>query len=395
MKSVSLPRLIITGVLLVAALAFGLQWVGAHYGTTAAVASFLALNALCMPKPSQCLGAAVQIADIYNPLTFARRAQQAQIQLNRFIASGVAVEDPQISAQIAAGGHLGELTNFAPLTVGEPNYSSDDPATLSTPGNISSELQKFRAAARNQSWSTMDLARELALADPVGAITGRIGNYWAQDDEQRIISSLLGILADNIANDSGDMVIAVATDASGAVADAERIGGERVIDGLQTLGDHKESITTLAIHSQIHARLQKQGLIQYVRDADNNIMFATYMGKRLIIDDSLPAVAGSNRITYTCIMFGGAVFGHANGRVLVPSEVFRKPSAGNGGGQDEIYSRVNNVWHPNGFAFQSNTLNGGAATCRFANYADLKLAVNWNRIWQRKNIPLAFLKVND
>lgn len=389
------PRLVITAVLLVGVLALGLSWVAAQYGPTMAVASFLALNALCMPKPSQCLGAAVQIADIYNPLTFARRAQQAQLQLNRFIGSGIAVADPRIAEQIAAGGHLGELSNYQPLTVGEPNYSSDDPDANSTPAKIGAELQKFRAAARNKSWSTMDLSRELALEDPVAAITGRIGSYWATDDEQRIIASLLGILADNQANDSNDMVIDVATDGAGAVQDAERIGGERVIDGLQTLGDHKDSITTLAIHSQIHTRLQKQNLIQYVRDADNNIMFATYMGKRLIVDDSLPAVAGSNRITYTCVMFGGGVISTANGRVMVPSEMERKASAGNGGGQDVIHSRINNVWHVNGFSFLSNTLNGGAATLRFANYADLKLAANWNRVWNRKNIPLAFLKVND
>lgn len=339
--------------------------------------------------------AAVQIADIYNPLTFGRRAQQAQVALNRFLSSGVAVQDGLIQAQIAAGGHLGELSNFQPLTVGEPNYSTDDPTVKSTPANIATELQKFRAAARNYSWSTMDLARELALEDPVGAITGRIGQFWASDDESRIIASLQGILADNIANDSSDMVINVATDSASAVTDGERIGGERVIDAMQTLGDHKESITTIALHSAIYTRLQKQNLIQFVRDADNNTMFATYMGKRLIIDDSLPAVAGSNRITYTCVLFGGAVFGGANGQVLKPSEMWRVPDAGNGGGQDLIFSRVNNVWHPYGFSFLSTTVTGGAATCRFASYADLKLAANWNRIWLRKNIPLAFIKVND
>lgn len=337
----------------------------------------------------------VQIADIYNPLTFGRRAQQAQLQLNRFLASGVATQDPLIAAQIAQGGHLGELTNFGKLAVGEPNYSSDNPAQLSTPQNIGSELQQFRAAARNQSWSTMDLARELALQDPVAAITGRIGAYWATDDEQRLINSLLGVLADNEANDSEDMVIDVATDDASAVGDAQRIGGERVIDALQTLGDHKESITTIAMHSAIHTRLQKQQLIQYVRDADNNTMFQTYMGKRVIVDDSLPAVAGVNRITYTCMLFAPGVVGTANGRVLVPSEMDRLPSAGNGGGQDVIYSRVNNVWHPYGFKFTSHTVTGGEASARFASYANLRVAANWDRVHSRKNIPLAFIKVND
>lgn len=339
--------------------------------------------------------AVVQLADIYNPLTFGRRAQQAQLQLNRFLASGVAVTDATMALQIAQGGHLGELTNFGKLDVDEPNYSSDNPASNSTPAKIASELQKFRAAARNKSWSTMDLARELALADPVGAITGRVGRYWAQDDEQRLLNTFRGILADNQANDAGDMVIDVATDAAGAVTDAERIGGDRVIAGLQTLGDHKEVITTIAMHSAIHARLQRQNLIQFVRNSDNNIMFETYMGKRLIIDDSLPAIAGTNRIKYTCIMFGGGAVGTANGRVLVPSEMERKPSAGNGGGQDIMYSRVNNVWHPYGFSFTSTTVTGGEASARFASYADLRTANNWDRVHSRKNIPIAFIVVND
>jgi hypothetical protein len=338
--------------------------------------------------------AVVDITNIYNPKTFARRAQEEQIKLNRFLASGIAVSDGALQAQIAQGGDLGELTNFGALTTGEPNYSNDDPTKLSTPANITSGTQSFRVYHRNKSWSTMDLARELALQDPVGAITGRIGRYWATDDEQRILGSLLGILADNVANDNGDMLIDVATDSSASVTDNERIGGERVIDALQTLGDHKNSITTMAIHSAIHARLQKQQLIDYIRDADNNIMFETYMGKRLIVDDSLPAVAGSNRITYTCILFAPGVVATANGRVLVPSEIDRVASSGTGGGQDIIYSRIANVWHPVGFSFLSDTMTT-VGNKKHATYAQLQLADNWNRVFQRKNIPIAFIQVND
>lgn len=336
--------------------------------------------------------ATVQIADIYNPVTFARRTQEAQIAKNSFLASGVAVTDEALRAQIAQGGLTGELTNFNPLTTGEPNYSSDDPASDSVPANIAKALQKFRLAPRNKSWSIMDLARELALQDPVSAITGRIGHYWGRDDEQRIIYTFLGVLADNVANDSGDMVIDVATDDAGAVTDAERIGGTRVIDALQTLGDHKDSVSTLAIHSAIHARLQKQQLIDYIRDADNNIMFETYMGKRLVVDDSLPAVAGTNRITYTCMMYAPGVIAGAPGSVVTPSELERKASSGDGGGQDIIHSRVNNVWHPLGFSFLSAVVSGNSGQ---ANYSDLQDATNWDRVFQRKNVPVVFIQVND
>jgi len=337
----------------------------------------------------------VRITDIYNPKTFGRRIQEAQTTLNRFIASGIAVSDPLLVSQFSQGGNIAELTQFNPLTQDEPNYSSDDPAVSSTPAGINSKIMQARIAARNKSWSTMDLARELALVDPVGAITGRVGQYWATDDERRLIKSLLGVLADNEANDAGDMVVDVATDDAGAITDAERIGGDKVIDALQTLGDHKDAITTIALHSNIHARLQKQQLIQYERDVDSNIMFPTYLGKRLIIDDSLPAVAGTNRITYTCILFAPGAVATGAGRVLVPSEIDRIKEAGNGGGQDVIFSRVSNTFQPYGFSFTSTTVTGGGANSRFANYADLILAVNWDRAVDRKNVPMAFLKVND
>lgn len=336
----------------------------------------------------------VALTNIYNPVTFGRRAQEAQIQYNRFIQSGVAVTDPTLAAQIAQGGNAGEVTNFGPLAVAEPNYSSDNPAAFSNPANISNLVCRFRSAARNNSWSTMDIARELTLDDPVAAITGRIGAYWRQDDEQRIIASLQGLLANNIASNAGDMVVNIANDLASAITSAEQISGDAVVNTLQTLGDHKNNVTTLAIHSKVHARLQRQNLITVVRNSEGDIAFETYLGKRLIVDDSLPAVAGTNRITYTSILFGASVFAYAPGQVLNPSEMQRLPSAGNGGGQDVIYSRVHNVWHPYGFDFTSTTVNGGTSPA-IASYANLRLAANWARRAQRKNIPLAFLQTND
>jgi hypothetical protein len=337
--------------------------------------------------------AVVALANIYNPVTFGRRTQEAQLQLNRFLNSGIAVNDPLLARQIAQGGNAGVVTSYNALTIGEPNYSSDAPGTTSTPDNISNRTMRFRSAQRNKSWSTMDVARELALEDPVGAITGRMGAFWANDDEQRLLAAFQGILADNVANFSSDMLVNVATDSVSAITDAERIGGDRVIDGLQTMGDHKDSLTTIVLHSKIHARLQKQNLISVVRNSEGVIQFETYLGKRIIVDDSMPAVAGTNRITYTCIMFGPGAVGYAPGQVLVPSEIQRIANAGNGGGQDIIHSRVHNVWAPYGFDFTSTTLTGVSGVQ--ANYADLKLAANWSRKDQRKNVPIAFIKVND
>ncbi len=334
---------------------------------------------------------ATRLSDIYNPLTFVRRAQEAQTRLNAFRASGIAVADPILQAALNGGGNQGDINIYGPLATGEPRYSNDDPTdTNTTHGNISNKTQKWRSAQRNQSWSLMDLARELADSDPIGAITDRVGAFWASDDETRLIQSLLGILADNVANDSGDMLVSVATDGIVPIADAERIDGNVVIDGMQTLGDHKMAVSAMAIHSAIHARLQKQELIQYMRDSSSNIMFETYLGKRLIVDDSLPAVQGVNRITYTSILFGPGAVLTGNGKVENPSELERDPDSGNGAGETKLYSRVNDVFHPNGFSFLSASVAGQSAT-----YAELEVAANWDRIVARKTVPIAFLQTND
>lgn len=335
--------------------------------------------------------ATTKLADIYNPVTFARRTNLAQLELNKFLSSGVVVPDGRLQEQISVGGNTGELTNFNPISNAEPNYSNDDDTEFSTPNKVDSVLQRFRSTQQNNSWSTMDLARELALSDPATAITDGIGGYWATQNERRIIQSSLGILADNVANDGGDMLINLATDDVGAVDDAERISAIAVLDTKQTLGDMAGKLTAIAMHSAIFTRLQKQNLITFIPNARGEVVIPTYLNYTVVVDDSMPAVAGTNRITYTCILFGSGVFGSATGRVEHPSELARVENAGNGGGQDVLHSRRNDLFHPLGFDFTSTTVASGIS----ATQAELALAVNWDRAWRRKDIAMAFLQVND
>lgn len=340
--------------------------------------------------------AQVQFTDIYNANVFAGRAQQAQVRLNNFVRSGIAVHDGALQAQVNVGGRIGEITHYKPLGINEPNYTSDDPTVTSTPKKVSSTLEKYRLARRHDSWSVMDVTREVSLRgqDPVGMITSRIGDYWRCDDEQRVINSLLGILADNAANDSSDMIEKVGNDTSADVTDAQRITGDGFIDAAQTLGDHKGAVTAMAIHSKVHARLQKRQLIDYLPENTIDIGFGTYLGKTLLVDDVMPAIMGTNKILYTCVLFGPGAVTFANGSPDTPSALERKESAGGGGGQLILHSRVSGVWHIPGFSFTSATITGSANNDG-ADYDDLKLAVNWDRVVDRKAVPIAFLQVND
>lgn len=336
--------------------------------------------------------AEVRLVDIYEPTAFNAAVQEAAVESNAFLASGILVQDPRINAMVGVGGMVGELPNFNPLTNDEPDYTTDDPTDLATPAKVTSGTQIYRLANQHKSWSTMDLARQLALADPLGAITSRIGHFWAVNSQQRVVSSAMGVLADNVANDASDMVIDVSI-ATGLTAAAENlIHADAVIDAIATLGDAGTKITAIGMHSVVYTTLQKLNLITFIPDARGEINIPTYLGLRVVVDDNLDvSAAATNGFIYTSVLFGQGAFGYGESPALQPSELERVQNAGNGSGQDIIHSRYNEIIHPHGFAFLSSGIAQGISATR----TNLETAAQWDRIaTERKNIPLAFLRTN-
>lgn len=334
--------------------------------------------------------ATIQISDIYDPLRFTTMAQERQVEKNAFIQSGVMVANSELSTLCGQSGYTGDIDNIKPLTMDEPTYTNDNPNDIITFDNLGTQQMKYRKAARAKAWSGMDLARGIALQDPMVGITNRIGDYWATDNQKRLIYSLQGILADNVANDGGDMVHNVATDAAGAITDAEKASALNFIKALELKGDMVNMLSAFAMHSSVYYGLYALNLIEFVRESED-ASFATFQGKRVIVDDGLVVVQGTNRPTYTSILFGaGAVeSGEGNMPNTLASELDRKPEAGNGGGETRLFSRRTDIIMPVGFSWTDTTVAGQTAT-----YAELQNATNWNRIWDPKNIPIAFLQTN-
>ncbi|MGB1311951.1 MAG: hypothetical protein ACPG47_12105 [Leucothrix sp.] len=334
--------------------------------------------------------ATVQISDIYDPLRFTTMAQEAQVEKNAFIQSGVQVANGELSTLCGQSGFKGEIDNIKPLVTDEPTYTNDVQADKIPFANLSTQQMAYRKAARAKAWSAMDLARGIALQDPVMGITDRIGSYWATDNQSRLINSLQGILADNIANDGGDMLFSVATDANTPITDAEKASALNFIRALELKGDNLDSIGAIGMHSSVYYGLYALNLITFVRPSED-ASFATFQGKRVIVDDSLVVIQGTNRPTYTSILFGlGAVqAGEGNMPQTLASELWRDPTSGNGGGEQQIFSRRTDIIMPVGFTWTDTSVAGQSAT-----YAELQNAANWNRIWDPKNIPLSFLQTN-
>ena len=69
-----------------------------------------------------------------------------------------------------------------------------------------------------------------------------------------------------------------------------------VIDAAFTMGDRASDVKAIAVHSAVYSTIAKNNEIEFIRDADNNILFATYAGMAILQDDNL-VLAGGNYLT--------------------------------------------------------------------------------------------------
>lgn len=324
--------------------------------------------------------AVVQIADVIVPSIFTPYIVADTMQRSALVDSGVAVRNGVIEAQLTAGSDLFSVPFWNDLGNDQPDIVDDDPTHFSTPKKITSGVQKVRKSFLHQSWSAMNLASELAGSDALARIQNRTSAYWTRVLQSRLIASLSGVLADNIANDSGDMV----SDISAGTGTAAVFSPGAMIDAAGTLGDAMGGLSAVAMHSAVFKAALKNDLIVSIPDSRGGTI-NTYRGLAVIVDDGMPVTAG----VYTTVLFGGGAVGYG---VTAPAiakgtEIENLPSAGNGGGQQVLHSRVNEAIHPAGFTWLEGSVAGESPTL-----AELALAANWSRVVERKAVPLAFLK---
>lgn len=340
--------------------------------------------------------AATQITDVIVPSVFTSYVVQNTMQRTALFTSGVAVRNGEIEAQLSAGADQFTVPHWNDLGNDEANIVNDNPAVDSTPYKLVTGKQVVRKAFLHNSWSAMSLASELSGDDALPRIQARATAYWDRQIQRRLVASLNGIYADNVANDSGDMVRNIAGTLNSDVTVDTRFNATAVIEAAATLGDAMRDLVAIAMYSDTYKLALKNDLIATVQQSDGS-WIQTFRGLAVIVDDGMPytpaegALTGDDAAQYTTVLFGrGAVgFGVTPPRVAAGTEIENKPSAGNGGGQQILHSRVNLAIHPAGFRWLE-----GSVAAESPSMAELALAANWSREFERKAIPLAFLRHN-
>lgn len=335
--------------------------------------------------------AATQLSDIVEPKVFLSYVQRYTLEKSLLVSSGVLIRDSAFDELLVGGGRTFDMPSFSPLDPVEPNQSTTDPTDKSTPNKIATKKQNAIRHNRNQSWSSMDLTRQLAGADPIAAIGNAVGDYWIGQDQRMLISSITGVLADNIANDSADMVVEAYTAAdavSGAATGAQLFTRTNFVAACFSMGDRQEAITAIAVHSVVYRQMIDNDDIAYIPDSSGNPTIPTYLGRFVIVDDAMPVdLTTPANPRYTSYLFGSGVFGWGEHPPVVPVATDRSEDTGNGGGQETLYYRRQMILHPGGFAYTEPADADGKSPAN----SDLQSGANWNRVFERKRVPLAAL----
>lgn len=329
------------------------------------------------------------LADIFKPTPFAGYLIEQSVTQSRLFDSTAVQRMPLIEGLMRQGGETFKLPFWNDLGDAEASPTTDD-TTAITPKKITSGEQVGITTRRAEAWSATDLAAAVAADDPMRVVAQGMGRYWARQFQKTTISILRGVIADNIANDSSDMVSDIGTDAVGTPAAAELISSDAIIDAEATMGDAFGAgwATAIFMHSVPYFRLRKQQVIDDVVPANAETVVPMYQGKRVIVDDSMPAVAGANRTEYYTALMGAGAVGFGTVPAKIPVETHREPLQGTGGGIDAVVSRMDYCLHPLGFA---NTDTPAGDTPTNTEHQD---ATSWDRVVARKRVPMAFLITN-
>ncbi|WP_317119897.1 major capsid protein, partial [Clostridium neonatale] len=141
----------------------------------------------------------------------------------------------------------------------------------------------------------------------------------------------------------------------------------------QLMGDAKDKLTGVIMHSATETQLRKNNLIQTELDS-NNKPISLFMEKRVIIDDSCPTSVGE----YTTYLFGEGAIGLGNGGAPVPTETDRDSLAGD----DILINRKHYILHPRGVKWI------GSAAGSSPTNAELATGTNWSRVYEDKAIRM-------
>lgn len=324
--------------------------------------------------------AATKIADVLVPEVFQAYVIQKTTEQHALIDSGIVTPDARFDELAVKGGTTIHMPYWNDLD-GDDEVLSDTGAL--TPGKITSGQDLARLQLRGRAWGVNDLATALSGDDPMGAIASLVASYWKRMEQKNLINTLAGVFG--AATMSGHVLDVGVADCGVGGVSAVKINGDRVIDAMTLMGDAQSLLTAIMMHSAVYSTLQKNDLIEFRPDSEGKLEIPFYLGKRVIVDDSMPVANVTNGKKYTTYLFGQGAIARGEGSAETPVETDRDSLAG----EDFLINRRHFILHPRGVKWTETACAGKAPT-----NAELATATNWLRVYDPKSIRIVKLVTN-
>jgi hypothetical protein len=313
--------------------------------------------------------AATAIANIVVPTIFSPYVVERSTTLSNILNSGIAQRSPVFDEMAGAKGKTFELPYFNDLTGADEVLADGSALTIN---NITAEQETATKFMRGKAWGATDLASAVAGEDIMASIGDMVAGYWARS----IQTTMMGIVDAMFTDASGELWATHVVDNA-----ATDITSSMVVDAMQKLGDNSDRLTTMVVHSATYAKLQKDSLIAFIRDADNNIMFSTFLGKRLIVDDQCTTSGSGATTEYRSYLFGEGAFAYGVGSIDNATEIDRDTLKG----EDVLINRQHYILHPRGLKFVGSVAGSSPTN------AEVSAGADWTQVWDNQNIKMVCL----
>lgn len=325
----------------------------------------------------------VIVPEIFVPYVIERTATKSEL-----VQAGIIEADSQFDTLAAGAGSTVNMPFWQDLQ-GNSQVLSEN-AGLET-AKITASRDVAVLNNRGQGWATSDLSKLLSGDDPMMAIGNLVGDWWARDMQTTSLSFLKGIFA--TAGMAGNKLAIHAT--SGSPGVTNYFTGSTFIDAAQKLGDAKDKLSAVILHSAVEASLLKQDLIDFVPDSEGKPTVKVFQGKRVIVDDTMPVRTVNSALVYTSYVFGrGAIAmgtrpntneavegGHGTWEV----EFNRKAA----NGVSEMFNRRRFLLHLRGVKWLGASMAGLSPT-----NTEFENAANWLRVYEAKNLRVVQFEHN-
>lgn len=323
--------------------------------------------------------AATDTADLVIPEIYSRYLTEEQIYTTSFYRSGLIQRSPLIDQSIAGGGQTFNVPFFQRLSAGATAIQN---GTDLTAAEQTADKQVGIRIVEGRNDAFEELAGHLAGEDLQANIQNQLGHVWELEQQATLSNIVTGVVADNIANDSGDLVNDIST--TGTVADANKISSSAVIGAYSKKGD-KSRADIIVMHSVPYYKLVEDNLIDFAPTNVQDIGFGTYLNMTVVVSDEVPTPVATNQQYYTILASRGA-FGYGESSNNITN--FELDRDGSKGLTEVITRRAYNI-HPMGWAWQGASLAGQTPT-----RAELATVTNWSRVFDKKNAGFTVLITN-